>query len=96
MEKQGCRGSQAAGSRGRKCLLLNCQRHLEQKELGAEVAKAQAEERGHPVEAELLLYVIHGVLHLCGYDDTDDESAAEMRVKERHYLQQAGLPDIVE
>src|SRR5205823_1506484 len=37
--------------------------------IGAEVAKAQAEERGHDVQAELALYVIHGLLHLCGYDD---------------------------
>src|SRR5437762_13323892 len=40
--------------------------------LGAEVALAQATERGHDVKAELTLYVIHGLLHLCGYDDHDE------------------------
>src|SRR5215469_12069795 len=34
--------------------------------IGAEVGKAQAEARGHDVQAELALYVIHGLLHLCG------------------------------
>src|SRR3989440_3486832 len=37
--------------------------------VGAEAAQAQAEAHGHAVQAELALYVIHGLLHLCGYDD---------------------------
>src|SRR5260370_22274098 len=35
--------------------------------IGAEVAKAAAEERGHDVGAELALCIIHGLLHLCGH-----------------------------
>jgi probable rRNA maturation factor len=62
--------------------------------VGAEVALAQATERGHDVQAELALYVIHGLLHLLGYDDHSDDEAAQMRQRERHYLQQLGLPDI--
>src|SRR5438552_10411247 len=62
--------------------------------IGAEVARAQAEERGHDVQAELALYVIHGLLHLCGYDDATETVAATMRERESHYLQAAGLPDI--
>jgi probable rRNA maturation factor len=62
--------------------------------IGAEVALAQATQRGHDVQAELALYVIHGLLHLCGHDDSDDEARAEMRGRERHYLQQLGYPDI--
>src|SRR3954453_16087818 len=62
--------------------------------LGAEVARAQAAARGHDVQAELALYVIHGLLHLCGYDDHDGEGRAAMRQRERHYLQLLGLPDI--
>jgi probable rRNA maturation factor len=62
--------------------------------LGAEVAQSQAEERGHAVEAELALYVIHGLLHLCGYDDHDASGAAAMREKEAHYLSSLGYPDI--
>jgi probable rRNA maturation factor len=62
--------------------------------IGAEVAKAAAAERGHDVQAELALYVIHGLLHLCGHDDSDDEGRRRMREAERHYLEQLGLPDI--
>jgi probable rRNA maturation factor len=63
--------------------------------VGAEVAQAQAQERGHDVQQELTLYVIHGLLHLCGYDDKTEEAARAMRARERHYLAVLGLPDIV-
>jgi probable rRNA maturation factor len=63
--------------------------------IGAEVAKAEAERRGHDVQAELALYVVHGILHLCGYDDKDAKSTAQMRARERHYLGLLNLPDIV-
>jgi probable rRNA maturation factor len=62
--------------------------------VGAEVALAQARERGHDVQAELALYVIHGLLHLCGLDDHDAAGAALMRQRERRYLRQLGLPDV--
>jgi probable rRNA maturation factor len=62
--------------------------------IGVEVASREAQERGHDVQVELTLYVIHGVLHLCGYDDLDEKSAAAMRERERHYLKALGLPDI--
>jgi probable rRNA maturation factor len=62
--------------------------------IGVEVAREQALQRGHDVQAELALYVIHGLLHLCGYDDRDRDAAAAMRRRERHYLHALGLPDI--
>src|SRR5215467_5452064 len=62
--------------------------------IGAEVAVEQATERGHDVQAELALYVIHGLLHLCGHDDIEDEARATMRQRERHYLKLLGYPDI--
>src|SRR5438445_3186089 len=62
--------------------------------IGADVAREQADSRGHDVQAELALYVIHGLLHLCGYDDNEDEGRAAMRERERHYLKLLGLPDI--
>ena len=64
--------------------------------MGVEIAKEQAAERGHDVQAELALYVIHGLLHLCGYDDKSRVAEKAMRERERHYLQQLGLPDITE
>jgi probable rRNA maturation factor len=64
--------------------------------VGVEVAKEQAERRGHDVHAELALYVIHGLLHLCGYDDKAEDAARQMRERERCYLGELGLPDIAE
>src|SRR5205823_12185799 len=64
--------------------------------IGAEIARAQAAERGHAERAELALYVIHGILHLCGYDDHSPTDRRKMRARERHYLMHLGLPNIVE
>src|SRR3954469_20532031 len=62
--------------------------------IGVEVAQAQAAERGHTVDVELALYVIHGLLHLCGFDDKNEKNEGAMRERERHYLRALGLPDI--
>ncbi len=62
--------------------------------IGYEVAKEYAADRNHELNLELLLYVIHGCLHLCGFTDTDDAGEREMRTKEREYLTKLGLPDI--
>jgi probable rRNA maturation factor len=64
--------------------------------IGVEVAREQAQARGHDVQAELGLYVIHGLLHLCGHDDKTPERAAGMRKRERFYLGELGLPDVAE
>ena len=41
-------------------------------------AQAQADDAGHTVEAELQLLVVHGVLHLLGYDDAEKEARVRM------------------
>ncbi len=64
--------------------------------LGVEVAQERANELGHPVDAELALYVIHGLLHLCGHDDKSSAAAQVMRASERHYPAELRLPDIAE
>lgn len=38
--------------------------------------------KGFPFSEELTLYLVHGWLHLCGLDDLDDESRAQMREAE--------------
>ena len=43
-----------------------------------EVAQRQAVEAGHPVEAELELLTVHGILHLLGYDHAEPEEHKEM------------------
>jgi probable rRNA maturation factor len=55
----------------------------------APVARRQAKARGLPFRSELLLYVVHGVLHLGGEDDHERAAARRMRRREREVL--AGL-----
>ena len=62
--------------------------------VGTEVAVSEAERQGTDLRAEIALYVIHGILHLCGLDDKTTAGAAEMRRREGEYLRQLGLPDI--
>jgi probable rRNA maturation factor len=62
--------------------------------IGTEVGVEQAVQRGHGVHTELTLYLIHGLLHLCGYDDHSERDRRKMRERERHYLRTLGLPEI--
>jgi probable rRNA maturation factor len=58
--------------------------------ISADTAAVVAEELGCTAEAEQLLYVIHGMLHLVGYRDKTPEDAHEMRVAEAKFLGQFG------
>ena len=49
-------------------------------------ARAVAAERGESVRDELLLYIVHGSLHLCGLDDHAADDREEMRAAERSVL----------
>jgi probable rRNA maturation factor len=49
-------------------------------------AVEQAREQGHSPERELALLVIHGILHLLGYDHEEPEEEREMKEKERELL----------
>jgi len=46
----------------------------------------QAREQGHSTERELALLVIHGILHLLGYDHEEPEEESKMRERERDLL----------
>jgi hypothetical protein len=46
---------------------------------------------GVPAWTELVLYAVHGLLHLCGYDDLTEEGAAAMRRREGELLAAEGL-----
>lgn len=59
--------------------------------VSTETAIARANEFGFRPQDELLLYVIHGMLHLVGYDDKDDTKRRVMRNKEQHFLQQLSV-----
>lgn len=60
--------------------------------ISADTARRVAQEVGWDPKYEACLYLIHGVLHILGYDDDTAESKAEMRAQERHYLQKLGVP----
>ncbi len=55
--------------------------------IAPEIAEAQAAEYGTTVEAELNLLLVHGVLHLLGYDHETDEDAEVMQARERVLLE---------
>ena len=59
--------------------------------LSADTAATVARECGWSASDEQLLYVIHGMLHLVGYDDLSDEDAQAMRRAERFYLRECGV-----
>ena len=54
--------------------------------IAPDVAQAQATELGTTVESELNLLLVHGVLHLLGYDHDSDDDAAVMQARERTLL----------
>ncbi|HPF41533.1 MAG TPA: rRNA maturation RNase YbeY [Phycisphaerae bacterium] len=58
------------------------------------VARRRAEAAGHDWRDELTLYVVHGCLHLCGFDDHDPEESAEMHREEDRILVALGLPPV--
>ena len=49
-------------------------------------AVGQAKEQGHSVDEELALLIIHGILHLLGYDHEKPEEAKRMREREKELL----------
>ncbi len=58
--------------------------------ISADHARAAAGQLGHPVEAEIALLFVHGLLHLMGYDHETD--AGQMRDKEEEILAHFQLP----
>jgi probable rRNA maturation factor len=59
--------------------------------VSADYAAREAPRFGWTDDDELLLYVIHGCLHLAGHDDQTPEGQAAMRTAEATHLQQFGL-----
>jgi probable rRNA maturation factor len=58
--------------------------------VSADMAVARAPEFGWSAANELLLYVVHGTLHLCGYEDHDQQRRRRMRERERDFLMRLG------
>ncbi len=54
-------------------------------------AQAQASAADHPIQAELALLVVHGVLHLLGYDHVHPDDKAVMWKRQADILARLGL-----
>jgi probable rRNA maturation factor len=57
-------------------------------------ARRQSNDRSHDVNSELLLYVVHGLLHCCGHDDHDSEAHAVMHAEEDRILKAIGVGSV--
>ncbi len=63
--------------------------------VSVDTARRRASELGWNEGDELLLYVVHGVLHLTGMDDQAPNDRAQMRQLEREVMLGLGVDDIV-
>lgn len=57
------------------------------------VVVEEAVAQGKPVEVHCAHLIVHGVLHLQGWDHEDEQEAEEMEQEERAILAQLGYPD---
>jgi probable rRNA maturation factor len=57
-------------------------------------ATKSAERAGHPLEAEVQLLVVHGVLHLLGHDHARVREKARMWKAQAEILESLGLGDV--
>jgi len=62
--------------------------------VSADTARREATRRGHPAYDELLLYAVHGTLHLLGYDDQGSAQRRRMRRAERAALAALGIQPV--
>ena len=81
------------GIRGKVLQPIDCKTEMEGRYifLGSivlcdEKIRAQAEEYGHSEEKERVYLIIHGLLHLFGYDHMNEEDKKQMRDKEKEIL----------
>lgn len=61
--------------------------------LAEETVRREAQEEGKPFENHLTHLIVHGFLHLAGYDHETDEDAEEMEDLERRVLSRLAIPD---
>ena len=74
-------------ARGRKRSVSGARpRGREEARRGGDTAAREAQARGLPFEEELLRYVVHGTLHLLGYDDHDDADRERMHARQEELL----------
>lgn len=57
--------------------------------ISTETAVRQAKDFASTPADEIQLYIVHGILHLLGFDDTDEKAAKLMREKQRRVVDAA-------
>jgi len=62
--------------------------------ISAERALCQALERGHPVEEELCFLLVHGLLHLLGWDDSTEAKRKKMLKAQEEILREI-FPEVL-
>ena len=63
--------------------------------ISLDTARRESQARGHSLAAELLLYAVHGTLHLLGFDDRTKADARRMRSEQERILTGLGFSSIV-
>ncbi len=58
--------------------------------ISLERAQKQSEDYGHPLEREVFYLLVHGLLHLAGYDHMEAEDKEKMRAREEALLAKIG------
>lgn len=61
--------------------------------LAFQTCQREAEQQDKPLEAHLQHLVVHGCLHLLGYDHLDEGEAEQMESMERAIMAELGWPD---
>ncbi len=61
--------------------------------LARETVEREAVEQDKPLEAHIAHLIVHGFLHLLGYDHEDEEEAEEMEALETRILANLGIAD---
>ena len=61
--------------------------------LAAETVSAEAAEEAKPLDHHIAHLLVHGFLHLAGYDHESDEDAENMEAAERRALATLAIPD---
>ena len=56
--------------------------------ISVDTASRQAQEMGHDLDKELTILLVHGILHLAGYDHMQEEDARKMKGMERMILKE--------
>lgn len=59
--------------------------------VSVETAQSQAKEFGNDMEREMMLYIVHGLLHLGGYEDASEEGHATMNQLQQRILSEIWL-----